>query len=195
MIDKLLDRLAQTGTWRTLYHSFASLCALATIATWYRLASPSLTDSDAGDGRLMALGETPLAAIFRALAFLGISRDWVSTVGTYLAADADRAAALGTAAGVLGVLVTCTLSPTTSSVPSIQASTWWICAAVTVQCGGFSLLLLWLALWLLGKGARSHGVGEPLIDLVQLLSVPLSILALPLRLVLDRWTWREDRQN
>lgn len=125
---------------------------------------------------MAALGDTPLAAAYRTLAFMGILHDWVSTVGDYLAADAHRAAVLSIIATLLGWAVTFTLSPK-NEVPSIQASTWWVCAAVTVQCGHFGWMLVWLVLWLGGKGIISEfrASDGPGLDLLQLVFAPLYV--------------------
>lgn len=190
MIDTLLARLAQVGTFRALFQVAASLCALATLGTW---SAPSPTGPNAEDGRLLALGDTPLAMAYRALNFFGIPHEWVSTVGAYLAANSDRTKAFGGVALLLGCAVTCTLSPT-NNLPSLQASTWRVCAVVTVQCSSAGLLT-WLALWLVGRGIKAtadgtplgEAAGEAMFDLLHLFFAIIYVPLMSLRLIFDRW--------
>lgn len=186
MIDSFLGRLAQAGTFRALFQAAASLVAVATVLACLGYGTPSLTDGDAGDGRLAVIEGSPLAVIYRGLRFFGIPHEWVSTVGAYLAESPGRAAAFSIAAILLGCAVTCTLSPTTN-VPSLQASTWWVCAAVAAQCGYFGTLLVWLAVWLIGRSLRHRDAGEAGLDLIQLAGAALAAPLLTLHLIFDRW--------
>lgn len=190
MIGKLLDRLAQATPPRAIYQALASLCAAALLGSWIGLGSPALDHPDVGDGRLTALAGSPLAVAYRVLALFNIPHEWVMTVGSYLAADPIRAGLIGTTAGLLGLAVTFTLSPTggdDEEMPSLQASTWWVCAAVTLQCGGnfiFIMLVVLagrLALLLLLRRHAEAGMSIGQL-LVAVFAVP--ILAIPL--IFDR---------
>lgn len=197
MIESLLGRIAQAGTFRSLFQAAASFLALATVGAWMGFGAPSLAAGDLGDDRLAALGASPLAVVYRALNFLSIPHEWVSTVGAYLADDPVRANAIVFLASVLGIAVTCNLSPT-RFFPSLQASIWWVCAAVTVQCGSFGWMLAGLFLWivyrLVYKGrARFAGrarfeveVEEVLLGLIQLVVAVVHVPLMSLRLIYDR---------
>ena len=100
MIDKLLDRLAQAGTFRTLFQSVASLFGVMTVGWSLGFASLSRSLADSGDGSLAALGGTPLAFAYRGLNFLGIPNGWVTEVSRYLAANPDRAVTFGVIAAL-----------------------------------------------------------------------------------------------
>lgn len=131
MIDKLLDRVYQAGTLRSIYQVLASLCCLLTVIAW--IAKPAVGRPTPHDAHLAALGHTPLTIVYHLLGIFGIQRQWVSNVDAYLHASTVRWAVIGGFATFLGIVLARRLSPRTDS-PSLQASTWWVCFAVTTQC-------------------------------------------------------------
>lgn len=191
MIDKLLDRVVQAGTLRAIFRVVASLCALATVGSWVGLGSPSLDHADVGDGHLAALGGSPLAVIYRTLSFLDVPHDWVCAAGGYLAANPTRESVIGILAALVGVAMAVELSPT-QDVPSLQASTWWVCAAIAVECGQFLVLAL-LSGVVLAIQARRKGKDDPAMSLLQLIFAAFAVALLVLPLMYDSTRSRSDR--
>lgn len=150
MLGKLYTRWIDVISLRTIYHILASLVAISVVATWVSVvatwvgfAQPRLTSAD-GDGKLASMGDTPLAAIYRFLGVFDIPRDWAGTADQYLNDHLTAAFIIGAAAFLIGIGALLYLDPAPDAkVPSMQASTWWLCVAVLIQTG-FTLPGLWM---------------------------------------------------
>lgn len=200
MIETFVGRVTLAGTFRSLFQIAASLSALATVGTWFDYGNHSWTDTDAVDDRLAAIGTSPLTVAYHVLIFLGIPHEWVITGCEYLAAHSHRATAFSIVTMLLDFAVTCTVSPD-GDVPSLQASTWWVWEAATVQSGGFYLLFTGLAIWLIDRTIRHRGVrgtpqrwaDEATLDVERLLAATIFAPLMSPHPIFDRWSnYRPD---
>lgn len=180
-MSTLVDRILQSIPLRNLFQVLASILAWITLASLVGGGTPRITHSDLGDGRLTALDGSPLAVVYRLLSIPSIPNEWVSTTGIYLNDHSAFSATLGTVAVLLGWGVNHTLSSTGDN-PSLQASTWWVCACVALQCGMFWGLLIWLVIRLFYLVLR--GRPKAVYDFQQLIVAALFWLYWPVRLIL-----------
>lgn len=159
VVGKLLDKVISPLRGWGIFQVFASLVAVLALAVHcdQGIVFPSDTISTEA---FLALQGTPLAALYRLLGFFSIPAGWIEAVAAYIAANAQRAQAIGVFAALLGVAVSFVLVPDANRnplpAPSVQASTWWVAYAITMQTDineGFStnnslfmvvfLVLLW----------------------------------------------------
>ncbi|WP_462333811.1 hypothetical protein [Varibaculum cambriense] len=157
VVESLLNKMITPFWIRGFYQVLASLIALLAIAAFLGQGVVHPSDTNQMEAFLAFQG-TPLAVLYKVLELFSVPTGWIEDVTEYIAASTQRAQVIGIFAAIIGLAVSFFLVPdpdaNSAPAPSVQASTWWIAFATTMQTDineGFfndnsSFMLVWLAL-------------------------------------------------
>ncbi|WP_071129759.1 hypothetical protein [Varibaculum massiliense] len=136
VVVNLLYKMITTFWIRDFYQVFASLVAILALAAFLGQGIVHPSDTIQMEA-FLALQGTPLAVLYRLLELFSAPTGWIEDVTEYIAASAQRAQVIGDFAAIIGIAVSLFLVPDPDAnpvpTPSVQASTWWIAFATTMQ--------------------------------------------------------------
>lgn len=136
VVENLLNKMITPSWIRDCYQVFASLIAILALTAFLGQGKVHPSDTIQMEA-FLALQGTPLAVLYRLLEFFSAPTGWIEDVMEYLAASAQRAQIIGKFAAIIGLAVSFFLVPDKNvnpvPAPSVQASTWWIAFATTMQ--------------------------------------------------------------
>lgn len=136
VVESLLNKMITPFWIRGFYQVLASLIALLAIAAFLGQGVVHPSDTNQMEAFLAFRG-TPLAVLYKVLELFSVPTGWIEDVTEYIAASTQRAQVIGIFAAIIGLAVSFLLvpDPDANSVPapSVQASTWWIAFATTMQ--------------------------------------------------------------
>lgn len=136
VVENLLNKMITPFWIRGFYQVLASLIALLAIAAFLGQGKVHPSDTNQMEA-FLALQGTPLAVLYKVLELFSVPTGWIADVAEYLAASTQRAQVIGDFAAIFGLAVSFFLVPDINAnpipAPSLQASTWWITYAATMQ--------------------------------------------------------------
>lgn len=136
VVENLLNKMITPSWIRDFYQVFASLIAILAIAALLGQGVVHPSDTNQMEA-FLALEGTPLAVLYRLLELFSAPTGWIEDVMEYITASTQRAQIIGDFAAIFGLAVSFFLVPDINAnpipAPSVQASTWWIAYATTMQ--------------------------------------------------------------
>lgn len=189
VVENLLNKMITPSWIRDFYQVLASLIAILAIAALLGQGKVHPSDTIQMEA-FLALEGTPLAVLYRLLEFFSAPTGWIEDVMEYIAASTQRAQVIGIFAAIFGLSVSFFLVPDINvnpiPAPSVQASTWWIAFATTMQTKtneGFLninsfIMIVFLALFWGFYGIRSRPFHKGIHDRCKLDVVQLGVAAL-----------------
>lgn len=179
---KVVDKAMDGATLKWIYATFCSFWALCSVSALLHFGTQDMAE---GDGRVLALGGSPLRAAHTFLTSFKIPTEWIFDVDKYLSGDESRSSAFLIAIAILGVLSSQMLG-SESEIGTVQGSSTWMATALGIQLGHpyWTVVTLIACVALRIRYRRTHqGVDAAATALLDFVFSALSAVLIPLFLL------------